>query len=148
MSALYTPDELGAELRRRLTLCTESLSDTPVVFRGRRKVDDEMMPCGVVIEGDSIPVERQALTTRYYLRAECAWQAYVLCDAADPNVAAHAALREMKRALWSDGPTMAGRVRDLEWIGTDIAPRADGAGFVLAVLTFAATVIEDVADPK
>jgi len=144
MSSTYTPEQLGAELKRRLALVAPTGG---TVHRGRRKIDDTMMPCGVVVEGDAAPAERRARGTEYALRVDCAWHAYVACDPNDPNVAAHAALRAMKTALWSSGPTMAGRVRDLEFLGTDIAPRVDGASWVLAVLTFSATLVEDVAAP-
>jgi hypothetical protein len=142
MSSTYTPDQLGAELKRRLATVVAT------VHRGRRKIDDTMMPCGVVVEGDAVPGERRGgRSTEYSLRCECAWHAYVACDPNDPNVAAHAALKAMKTALWSDGTTMAGHVRDVEFLGTDIAPRVDGAAWVLAVLTFSATLVEDVAKP-
>ena len=48
-----------------------------------------MIPCSVVIEGDDVPA-RVSVGTRYNLDQRYVLFAYVPCDPANPNDAAHA----------------------------------------------------------
>ena len=120
-----------------------------MVYRGRRVIDDEMIPCAVILEGED-RVEQQA-SLNANIRQQYLIYAYVPADPADPNVAAHAALRDLKRAIFRTNgrpdPTWAGTVRKVHYQGKDIGPRTDGAAFVLLVLDIAVEYIEALASP-
>lgn len=119
------------------------------VFRGRRVIDDDLIPATVILEGeDRVQGQRGVLVDTeqdYHLYA------YLPCDPDDPNVAAHAALRDLKRALFlTNGRpdwTWGGAVRGLHYRGKDIGPRADGASFVLVVVAIAVEYVENLASP-
>lgn len=153
-ASLHAAEDIGTELSARLQACTVALgaeTDLGVkVYRGRRHVDDSMIPCCVVIEGDDVPA-RVSVGTRYNLDQRYVLFAYVPCDPDNPNDAAHAAIRDMKRALFNtDGQPdvkLGGKVREIEYLGRDIGPRADGAAFVLAAIEVGVSYVENVAQP-
>lgn len=120
------------------------------VWSGRRKIDDSMIPCSVLIEGDDI-ADREVRGTLYDIDQRYVWMAYLECNPDDPNAAAHKALRDMKRALFVTAgrpdETWGRRVREVRYIGRDIGARADGAAFVLAIIEFAVSYVEDAAAP-
>lgn len=151
---LQTAETVGAEIATRLATRTVAQgAETDLgtkVYRGRRHIDDTMIPCVVVIEGDDVPA-RGNVKTQYKLAQRYVLFAYVPCDPNNPNTAAHAAIRDMKRALYlTDGvpdSKLGGQVRDLEYLGRDIGPRSDGAAFVLAAIEVGVEYVEDVSAP-
>lgn len=148
-----TAEGVSDEVLRRLSLCTVANGyETDVgasVFRGRRVIDDDMIPCSVILEGEDRVLEQAGL--RVDLEQHYLLYAYVACDPAHPNVAAHAALRDLKRAMFtSDGKpdwNWGRRVKQVHYQGKDIGPRSDGAAFVLVVLDIAVEYVETLAAP-
>lgn len=151
---LQRAEDIADEIHVRLARCMIAQgAETDlgrVTFRGRRKVDDTMLPCCSLIEGDDIP-SRETRSTYYELSQRYVVFAYLPCDPNDPNVAAHKGIRDLKRAIFrTDGKasvTWGGRVKEVAYLGRDIGPRADGAAFVIAAIEFAVTFVEDVANP-
>ncbi|MBP6515100.1 MAG: hypothetical protein KA224_07955 [Steroidobacteraceae bacterium] len=154
MTVLNRAEDVAAELKARLlTLTIAQGAETDIgrkVFQGRRKVDDSMLPCVSMIEGDDVPA-RETNTTTYELAQRYVLFAYLPCDADDPNIAAHAALRDLKRAVFTTGGrpsvTWGSKVKSVEYLGRDIGPRADGASFVLASIEIAVTFVEALHNP-
>lgn len=152
--SLHSAEVIGDEMAARLASRTIALgAETDLgakVYRGRRHIDDSMIPCSVVIEGDDAP-SRGNVRTEYKLAQKYVLFAYVPCDPDNPNTAAHAAIRDMKRALFhangKPDPRLGGLVRDLEYLGRDIGPRSDGAAFVVAAIEVGVEYAEDVANP-
>lgn len=153
-TTLHSAEAVGAELSARLATRTVAQgAETNLgakVYRGRRHVDDTMIPCCVVIEGDDVPA-RVSVGTRYSLDQRYVLFAYVPCDPDNPNDAAHAAIRDMKRAVFVSGGQpdvkLGGKVKEVEYLGRDIGPRADGASFVLAAVEIGVSYVENVAEP-
>lgn len=151
---LHHAEDIAAEIKRRLLTRTIALgAETDLgaaVYQGRRSIDKEQIPCCVVIEGDDVP-ERATVTTSYNVVQRYVLLAYVPCTLDDPNLAAHAAIRDMKRAIFlTDGkpdPRWGRTVKDVTYVGRDIGPRADGEKFVLAIIEITVQYVEDLAAP-
>ena len=151
----FNAEQLGADLAARLAACTVAQgAETDlglVVHRGRRKVEPEDMPCAVLVEGGDEPREELPQSTQCTMKREFVLQAYVPCDPLNPNVAGHAALRDLKRAVFRTGGvadmTLGRKVQRLAYHSADIAPRADGTGYVLAAIHITAQSYEDLANP-
>lgn len=124
------------------------------VFRGRLKHDEDRIPYSVLIEGEDRPTESEnmrdtAITQDFVLGA------YLECDPDNPNDAAHAAIKDIKKAVFSSDlarrPVAGarggnGRVKSLSYKGKDIGPRADGKAIVFAVVHITVTFAEDLLD--
>lgn len=136
-------DAIGAALKVALeTVTVAQGAETDlgvVVHRGRRSIDPEQMPCCVLVEGGAEPQERRGGRNgaQYVMRAEYAAHAYVPCDPDNPNVAGHAAIRDLLKALFRD-TTLGGRLTDLSFVATDILPHVHGQAFVLVIVEFRA----------
>ena len=153
---LQSGHAIALEITARLqTVRTANGAETDLgarVYRGRRAVDDTLVPCVTIIEGAD---EVQETDGRRTLGARVAQDfeilAYVPCDLSHPNDAAHAAIRDVKRALFrTNGQpdrTLGGKVVRLTYRGRDIGPRGDGAALVVAQITVAVEYVEDVANP-
>lgn len=151
---LQTGEALAAEVARRVALCTVAQgaeTDLGVrIFEGRRNPSTDMIPCAVIIEADDKPSHGGGAslvenTQRFVVYA------YVTCDPLHPNHAARAAIRDLKRKLFNPN----GRrtcdwdrtVQAVRYLGKDIGPRADGAGFVLVGVEFEVDFVEDLSQP-
>ncbi len=154
MTILQRAEDIAAELKRRVSLCTiaqgAETNLAATVFQGRRHVDDTMIPCVTIIEADDTP-DRERVGTQYEIQQRFVVFAYVPCDPSNPNVAAHAAIRDLKRAVFlTDGKPDArwGKlVHEVRYLGRDIGPRADGASFVIGAIEVMVKWVEDVAAP-
>lgn len=154
MSLYQRAEDIGADIGTRLATCTVAQgAETDLgakVHLGRRHVDDTMIPCCVVIEGDDVPA-RGNVKTAVKLDQRYVLFAYVTCDPNNPNTAAHAAIRDMKRALFNTAGvpdnTLGGKVREIEYLGRDIGPRSDGAAFVLAAIEVGVEYVEHLSNP-
>lgn len=150
---LQTAEGVSDALVERLqTLTIAQGAETDIgskVFRGRRLLDDDLIPAIVVIEGTDRVTEQRGLLIDN--QQEYLLYAYLPCDPANPNVAAHAAIRDLKRAVFRTGGrpdwTWGGRIKQAHYRGKDIGPRADGAKFVLAVVDIAVEYVESLANP-
>jgi hypothetical protein len=154
VSLLQSAGEIADELKTRLSTRTVALgAETDIgtrVLMGKRSIDKSQIPCVVVIEGDDMPDSVNA-RTKYQVEQRYALLAYLPCDIDNPNTAAHAAIRDMKRAVFTtDGVSdhrLADRVKSVDYLGRDIGPRADGEAFVLAIIEISVKYVEDVATP-
>lgn len=154
MSAHHSAEAVATEIVQRLGgIAVASGCETGIgakVYQGLRRIDDEMIPCCVVIEGDDSPGQFQ-LNGDLQIEQKYVLYAYLECDPLNPNVKAHAAIRDMKRALFlTDGKPdkrWARRVVEVKYLGRDIGPRTDGAKFVLAAIEVAVDYVENLANP-
>lgn len=156
MTLLQSAAAIGLEVATRLATRTVALgAETNLgaaVFRGRRLIDDDQVPCVAIIEGNDEVEEgesRRSLDTK--ITQHYVMLAYVPCDPANPNDAAHAAIRDMKRALFTTAGqpdrTLGEKVKRVRYRGRDIGPRADGAAFVVASIEVSVEFVEDLASP-
>lgn len=154
MALLQSAEPISDELVIRLGARTVALgaeTDLGVkVYRGRRYVDDTMIPCCVLLEGQDEP-ERKNVRATYEIVRPYAALAYLPCDPDHPNVAGHAGIRDMKRAIFQgagrDANTLDGKVAEVVYVGSAIGPRADGAAFVVATVEFSVRYVEDLLAP-
>lgn len=150
--SLHNAEAIGALVKQRLetrTIAQGAETDLgTVVYLGRRHVSDDMLPCTTLIEGPDEPGGGRPVNGDYEITQRYIAFAYVPCDSNAPNTAAHAAIRDIKRALFRtpDGskpdPNLGGQVRHLRYLGRDIGPRADGAAFVVVGVEFEASYVE------
>lgn len=156
MALLQTAEAIGLEISTRLATRTVALgAETDLgaqVFRGRRIVDDDQIPCTTLIEGsDEIEENESQRTLEARIKQTYVALAYIPCDPVNPNDAAHAAIRDMKRALFTTAGvpdrTLGSKVKRVHYRGRDIGPRADGAAFVVASLEVAVEFVENLATP-
>ena len=151
-ASLHRAEDVAAEIKARLETCTTTLgaeTDLGVkVYQGRRRVDDDMLPCASLIEADDTP-SRTRLRNEYEIAQRYVVFAYVPCDPDNPNLAAHAAIRDVKRALFPEGDEgrFGGKVVSVEYVGRDIGPRADGAAFVVAAVEVVVRYVERICNP-
>lgn len=116
-----------------------------LVFRGKRSKVEEQIPCAIIIEGEDHPGEsagREAIK----IVQDYVVGGYTECDPDNPNDAAHLIIKDLKKALFSQGARMGNRVTNIMYTGRDIGPRPDGVGIVFAVVHFAITFAETLAD--
>jgi hypothetical protein len=156
MISLHTAESIGQELATRVsTRLTTNGAETNLgaaVYRGRRVVDDDMVPCTAVIEGSDVIEENDSTrSTETRIRQQYVLLGYVPCDPDHPNDAAHKAIRDLKKAIFvTDGKadrTLGGKVRRMRYRGRDIGPRADGAAFVVVSVEVEAEFAEDLSNP-
>ena len=121
------------------------------LFRGRRHVDDEMIPCVAIHEGDDTVRDGPTRSGDVSLAQEYTIFGYLACDPDQPNTAAHALLRDMKRAVFRTAGVAdarwGGAVRKVTYVGRSIGPRADGAAFVLAAIRIQVEYVESLVQP-
>lgn len=152
MTSPYTKaSEVSQALYQRLLTVTKANgSETEIgatVYRGRRNVDESTVPCCVLIEGPDTPTDRPgrlpsvAITQRYVVAA------YLPCDPNNPNDAAHAAIRDIKRAMFAGDGNLGGRALRISYRGRDIGPRADGLPIVFVSVDLDVEFVEDLTNP-
>ena len=115
------------------------------VFRGKRSKVEEQVPCAIILEGEDHPGEsagREAIK----IVQDYVVVGYVKCDPDNPNDAAHLIIKDLKKALFSQGARMGNRVTNITYTGRDIGPRPDSFPIVFAVVHFAITFAETLAD--
>jgi hypothetical protein len=116
------------------------------VYRGRRRVEDNHMPCITIVEGDDKIIDdgvqgNALLAQQYHIEAHTA------CDPNNPNDAAHLMIGDMKKALFGADITFARTVRKFLYRGRMILPRDDGLAVVAANITVEAVFPESLANP-
>ena len=143
--------DIAAELHSRMQAITVAQGcETDIgarVFRGRRNVDETHVPCVVIIEGSDSTNDRPGRMPSISVTQRFVLAAYLPCDPDNPNDAAHAAVRDIKRALFRDGGRWGGKVLGLTYQRRDIGPRADGRPIVFVTVDIDVDYVEDLTDP-
>lgn len=152
MTLLTRQEDISDEIAFRLAARTIALgAETNIgtrVLHGRRHIDDDKVPCTVIIEGVDSPTlhdgKRRATseTSKRYILV-----GYDKCEADHPNRKGHAIVRDLKRAIFHDGRTLGEKVREVVYHGSDIGPRKDGVPIVMATVEVSVDFIEDLANP-
>lgn len=150
---IFTAGQVSAivqERMRSITLANECETDIgSQVYMGRRIVADEDIGSGAitVIEGIDTVTSRPGRIPNAVIEQRYALVAYLPCDPDQPNAAAHAAIRDLKRAIFKGNATFEDRVRTVKYLGRDIGTRADGARYVVALVEIAVEYVEDLTKP-
>lgn len=158
MTTYTTASEVAAEVYARVQdIKIENGYETEMgrtVFQGKVKVVDEQVQqaiyCVSVLEGIQVVEEQAAQGRLPAVRVEQRYGlvGYAVCDLDQPNLAAHAMLRDFKRAIWKGGDsTWGGKVRSVQYRTTDIGPRPDGVAIVMALLEFGVEYAEQLGQP-
>lgn len=111
-------------------------------FRGRRKLEEEHMPCFVLHEGEDTPTDESK--NAFVNRQRYVVEGHITCDPNNPNDAAHKVIADFKKAVWSAG--FAGTSQTF-YRGRGIAAREDGANSVSCFIQFDLTYPEDLKNP-
>ena len=114
------------------------------VYRGKRNVEDEQAPCCALIEGEDRVADQGP--TQVVVDLDYAVVAYLPCDPDNPNDAAHKAIKDIKKLLFTGGPRLNDKVKSIQYRGRDIGPRGDGVALVMAVVHFTIRFAETLAD--
>lgn len=154
MTVLTKEEDVSNEVMRRLALNTIALgAETDIgarVIAGATKPDADQMPCTVLIEADDVPESRN-VSASYKTSPRYVAFAYVKFTGDDPRPAAHAALRDLKRCIWStDGKpdsNWARQVVEVEYLGREFAPVAPSEKFIGVAMEFAVTFAQNLANP-
>lgn len=147
--SIHTAEAIAAEAARRLALCQVAQgAETDIglkVYQGLRVVSDDMLPCVVLHEGDD-SVSSSGMRVQVQLAQRYLALGYLACDPLNPGVAAHRAIRDIKRVLFSDA-RWGGLVRSVKYLGREVGARSDGAGFVVGAVEFEVEYVEDLSNP-
>ena len=150
MSILTTAESIANEMSARLSQISIANGYNTDIglrnFRGRLKIDQEDIPCCVLVEGGDTVGKSNGLKNVQIFQ-EYVLGGYALCDPDNPNDMAHKIIKDLKRAVFADGTTWGGRVRSIEYKGRNIGPRSDGVSVVFAVIHVVVEYAEDLTQP-
>jgi hypothetical protein len=154
MTVFVRAEDVADEVARRISLIrTANGSETDIgrtVMRGRRRLPgDDEPPCAVIIEGNDELEDSagRSQTARIKVRQTFMVDGFDRCDPDNPNVKAHAIIRDIKRALFAGDRNFGGRVFEVVYRGRDIGPRPDGVALVQARVMIEVAFAEDLANP-
>lgn len=119
------------------------------VFRGRRTLTEDDVPCIVIVEGPEVPSEQQG--TKVRLGVRYMFEAHDVCDPVHPNDKGHALVRDLKRAVFAGerlrGTALDGLATGMLYRGKTIAAREDGESLIFASVAVEPQFTEDVSNP-
>jgi hypothetical protein len=152
MTLLTRQEDISDEIETRLGRITVALgAETNIgarVLLGRRHIDDDKVPCVVIVEGiDSAILHDGKRRATSETKKRYVLVGYDKCEADHPNRKGHAIVRDLKRAIFRDGRTLGDQVKEVQYIGSDIGPRKDGVGIVMATVEISVEFLEDLANP-
>lgn len=151
MSTFHQASQVAAELAQRLAKITVANGfHTDIgqrVLRGRRRIDDGQVPCAVLAEGPDTPTSAPGRLPTSEITQSYVLIAYHECDPDHPNDKGHELIKDLKRAIFADGVTLAAQVQRVHYRGRDIGPRGDGVGIVCASVEIDVHFIEDLTNP-
>lgn len=118
------------------------------VFRGKGKLDENDLPCTVLVEGEERIDDSSEI--QYKARARFTFEGHDACDPDHPNDKAHMIIADLKRAIFDGDRTFGGMIRPrigLRYAGRRIATRDDGARIIAASIDIDCEVAEDLTQP-
>lgn len=151
MTTLHTARDAANAIAARLStinVASGSITDIGLrVLRGRRRIDNEQVPCVVLAEGLDQINQASGRVPSCEVQQTYMLIAYHECDPDHPNDRGHDLIKDLKRAIFSDGVTLGGNVLRVEYKGRDIGPRGDGVAIVCASIEIVIKFIENLSEP-
>lgn len=155
MTLLQTAGEIAQELSTIIgTIRKTNGYETDIgvkVMRGKRKIEDDEVPCVSIVEGDdNVNQGKSKREPSAEIDQQYMLVGYSPCDPNNPNDEAHKIIRDLKRAIFKepDGAnSFAKKVRDVQYKGRDIGARADGTAIVMGVIEITVTYVERLDQP-
>lgn len=148
---LTKASDIAAEIASRLAGITVAAGfNTDIglnVMRGRRRIDDNQVPCVVLVEGADDPTPGPGRIATTEVLQSYVLVAYHACHPDHPNDMGHDLIKDLKRAVFGDGVTLGGKVRKVTYQGRDIGPRGDGVAIVCANIEIQVMFAEDLTNP-
>lgn len=153
---LNRAEDVAGEVKRRLQLILVANGyETDIgqfISQGNRYTDVSKAPCSILIEGADHPQDQTPSSGNLVLKQDYVVAAVLACDPDQPNVVAHMALRDLKRAMFTNsdgtpGTTFDKRVKGVTYRGRDIQPRTDGKAFVATIFEFTVEYVEKLYAP-
>lgn len=145
-NAQEVSDEVAARLAQITIANGYETNIGATIFEGRLDVNDADVPCASMIEGNDTVHTAPGRSALWKVEQRYGLVGYATCDPSRPNAAAHAMLRDLKRAMFKTNgkadATFGGKALHVEYKGRNIAPRADGAPIVMAILEIAVVFAE------
>jgi len=121
------------------------------MFEGKILVADEDVPeggCVSIIEGVDTVDDRPGKIPNAKVTVRFGMVCYLQCDPDNPTVACHAAIRDVKKAIFANrNATFDDQVYLVKYLGKDIGPRADGSNIVMALVEISVSYVEDLSNP-
>lgn len=155
MTSYHSPEAVGLEIKARVARINGTTPYETNVGRrvtlGRMHVDDTMVPMTTIIEMPDTPSRESPRGNDYKIDQRFVAFAYLECDPENPNLAAHKAKRDLKRALFRrlDGEpdrNLDGKVLRSHYLGSEIGPRADGAKYVVVAVEVGVEYVESLGE--
>lgn len=154
MTTYVRSEDIAAELKTRLAAIRIANScETDIGARlqhGRRRVPaEDELPCIQLIEGNDEMDDAASRTRGALVKVR---QVYVIdafdnCDPDNPNVKAHAMIRDIKKAIFAGDRTFGNKVYEVNYLGKDIGPRPDGQPSVQARVVIEVAFAENLSTP-
>ncbi|MCK9985688.1 MAG: hypothetical protein AzoDbin1_02160 [Azoarcus sp.] len=124
------------------------------VYRGSLAIDPAKLPSTTLIEQED-QVEAQRVDDRADAAGTIDTDVllpFVIettgpCDPDNPNVAGHAFVRDIKRAVFGGDLTWGGLATHTRYVGRTIGPRADGTNLVTVTVQIRVGCVENLANP-
>ena len=144
--------DVSAEIIARLqTILVVNGYETDIgrnVLAGRRKLPgDDQPPCLIVFEGADDVRDQPGRIPCVLISQAYVFDGFDKCDPDNPNIKAHAIIRDIKRAIFKGDATLGGKVRSVTYMGRDIGPRPDGVALVQARVMISVEFVEDLTNP-
>lgn len=147
--------DISAEINTRLAaILVTNGCETDIgadVQLGRRKVPaDDETPCTQLVEAPDTVEDTAGRMQAALVKARIRYliDAFDRCDPKNPNVKAHAMIRDIKRAIFKGGNrTFGGLVAEVAYKGRDIGARPDGSPYVQVRVVIEVSYAEDLANP-
>ncbi len=148
----FTAGQVSDEIKSRLmSILIANTAETDIgrdVMMGRRKIPgEEQPPCIQVLEGMDEVRDSPGKVPTVLVSQDYHIDGFDHCDPDNPNDKALAMIRDIKRAIFRDGSTWGGKVRNVIYRGRDIGPRPDGVALVQARVMISVEYVEDLANP-
>jgi hypothetical protein len=148
MSTASTLEENLAARVATISVANGYLTDIGArVFRGKLKLDPSEFPCTVAVAGDNNVMDgkrRQVKVSQRYI-----FEGHDVCDPDQPNAKAHQIIADLKKAFFAGDLTFGGIMRpdDLQYVGSTIGTREDGANLVAASIEVDCIFVEELDNP-
>lgn len=118
------------------------------VYRGRIALDESKFPCVTLFEDEEFVLEQKNHDISCVVSAPFVTEGHCLCDPDNPNVAGHALVADIQKALFKDDVRLGELlIQPLMYAGRVINGRPDGQNFVTVQVKFSARFVFQPGNP-